>query len=130
MKADLGIERWQGSRHGLIIPIETLVRRSRDTELRGQVAEGQREQICFILPFPSGRGGADLGKTLGSWGSFGDGLETEKRLIAGGRCDAQDCSHRQISEFSVPAARGVEDPLEGGCEDCCFCCAGTIAVGR
>ena len=72
---------------------------------------------------------ADLGKTLGSWGCLGDSLETEKRLIAGRSFDAQDCSHRQISEF-VPAARGVEGPLEGKSEDCCFCCAGTRAVGR
>ena len=84
-------------------------------------SRGKARADMIYTSLSSGRGGGGLGKPWGSWGCFGGGLETEKRLIAGGRFDAQDCSHRQICEY-VSLRRACGGPVGRKSEDCCFCC--------
>ena len=83
MKADLGIERGQGSRHGLFKPdVGTAFTRHRASRASSR---GRARADLFYSSFPSGRGGVGPGENLGvvglSWRQPRDGETVDCRAV-------------------------------------------------
>jgi hypothetical protein len=82
MKADLGIERGQGSRHGLIkADVGTAFTRHRAS----RASSRGKARDLFYSSFPSGRGGGRPGENLGvvglSWRQPRDGETVDCRAV-------------------------------------------------